>query len=65
MGSEKPRPVELSSHQEYWRGWFHGWHRDDDGKLVAVVEVNGSMKWVRNHYAIRFLDGKEPPKHGH
>jgi hypothetical protein len=63
MEETQMRPVEVNGHQEYWRGWFHGWthfrHADvppGQGTMMAVVETEGGGIAYVEPFKIKFLD---------
>ena len=50
------RRVEVTGYncQPLGLGWFHGWTRDEAGRLMAVVELSGAVQTVQPYW-IRFV----------
>ena len=71
MNTLGPRPVAIHGHQEYWRGWFHGWTpsgKADGGvdvvryELEAIVENGRGVVTLVPAYKVTFLRPlPEPP----
>jgi hypothetical protein len=53
----KYRKVEITSHQFYQKGWFHGYANIYGGTYVMVEDESGQVKnYNLEHYTIKFLE---------
>ena len=58
------RTVRVLSHQIAWDGWFHGWSRNEDGVMVAIIEdERGVVQEVRmcDSYRLEFKESLISP----
>ena len=56
-----PRRVEVHGHQQYYKGWFHGWRHERQGEypgssMRAVVEADGGTVNYEEPQKLTFLD---------
>lgn len=52
-----PRPVDINGHHEFALGMFHGWTRDNNGDVKAIIEYEGGGVGYVEPYKLTFRDG--------
>lgn len=62
MHGDKPRRVQVTSHQVSWKGFFHGFIHVPDCHAAALIEnENGDLIKVSLDFnSLRFLDPLDP-----